>query len=220
MHVAAQLARAEAPSGVRVVDLRLDPPTPPPPPDGLAGLAKLVRFIACQGLNNKRRSRLHRGVRSARADAPRAEGVVPGMSNITVAVRVRPLSSGEKEKGQKSCLVVSEARQINVIDPDDKMGGIDYLRMDKTKDRAYAFDHAFDEQVGQQEVYSLTVQSLLPGALSGHNGCCFAYGATGSGKTFTMTGSKSAPGAIPLAVDALFALVAKASDENAVGWPA
>ena len=142
------------------------------------------------------------------------------MSNITVAVRVRPLSSGEKEKGQKSCLVVSEARQINVIDPDDKMGGIDYLRMDKTKDRAYAFDHAFDEQVGQQEVYSLTVQSLLPGALSGHNGCCFAYGATGSGKTFTMTGSKSEPGAIPLAVDALFALVAKASDENAVGWPA
>ena len=110
------------------------------------------------------------------------------MSNITVAVRVRPLSSGEKEKGQKSCLVVSEARQINVIDPDDKMGGIDYLRMDKTKDRAYAFDHAFDEQVGQQEVYSLTVQSLLPGALSGHNGCCFAYGHTGAGKTFTMFG--------------------------------
>ena len=41
------------------------------------------------------------------------------------------------------------ATQINVNDPDDKMGGIDYLRLDKNRDKAYAFDLAFDESISQ-----------------------------------------------------------------------
>ena len=42
-------------------------------------------------------------------------------NNITVAVRVRPLSGKEKTRGAFPCIVVQEGRQINVIDPDDKM---------------------------------------------------------------------------------------------------
>ena len=70
-----------------------------------------------------------------------------GAGNITVAVRVRPLSSKETSRGCHACIVVQDARQVNVVDPDDKMGGIDYLRLDKTKDKAYAFDHAFEPGV-------------------------------------------------------------------------
>ena len=42
-------------------------------------------------------------------------------TNITVAVRVRPLSSKEKSKGNHPCIVVQDGRQVNVIDPDDKV---------------------------------------------------------------------------------------------------
>ena len=66
------------------------------------------------------------------------------MSNVTVAVRVRPLSGKEQMRGAFAVLEVQDGAQINCIDPDDKMGGIDYLRLDKTKDKSYAFDHAFD----------------------------------------------------------------------------
>ena len=42
------------------------------------------------------------------------------------------------------CSLWQDGKQINCNDPDDKMGGIDYLRLDKTKDKSYAFDPAFD----------------------------------------------------------------------------
>ena len=41
-------------------------------------------------------------------------------TNITVAVRVRPLSSQEKARSHP-CIVVQDGRQVNVIDPDDKV---------------------------------------------------------------------------------------------------
>tara|TARA_B100000795_G_C22607123_1_gene363598 strand:+ start:263 stop:745 length:483 start_codon:yes stop_codon:yes gene_type:complete len=116
-----------------------------------------------------------------------------GGHNITVAVRVRPLNSKEVQRNSWSCLSLQEGRQINVADPDDKMGGVDYLRLDKTKDKSYAFDHALDESMSQEDVFQCTTQSLVPGCLLGHNSCVFAYGATGSGKTFTMTGSVEQP---------------------------
>ena len=136
-----------------------------------------------------------------------------GGHNITVAVRVRPLSSKEAERKSWACLSVQEGRQINVADPDEKMGGIDYLRLDKTKDKSYAIDHALNESVSQEDVFRCTTQPLIPGALLGYNSCVFAYGATGSGKTFTMTGSPENPGVIPLTMEALFAACREADEE-------
>ena len=136
-----------------------------------------------------------------------------GGHNITVAVRVRPLNAKEVQRNSWSCLSLQEGRQINVADPDDKMGGVDYLRLDKTKDKSYAFDHALDESMSQEDVFRCTTQGLLPGLLLGYNSCVFAYGATGSGKTFTMSGSLEQPGVIPLTLAALFAACAEAEDE-------
>ena len=61
-----------------------------------------------------------------------------------------------------SCLppLPTIATQINVNDPDDKMGGIDYLRLDKNRDKAYAFDLAFDESISQQDVYEKASAAL------------------------------------------------------------
>ena len=49
--------------------------------------------------------------------------------------------------------------------------------------------------------------------LDGFHGSCFAYGATGSGKTFTMTGSAEHPGVMPRAIEELFSRAAKEKDE-------
>jgi len=103
-----------------------------------------------------------------------------GGNNITVAVRVRPLSEKEQARKSHNCLVVQEGKQINVNDPDTKMGGIDYLRLDKTKDRSYAFDHAFDISVDQREVFEKTTMPVVGSVVAGCNACCFAYGATGA----------------------------------------
>ena len=127
------------------------------------------------------------------------------MPNVTVCVRVRPLNAKEKAKKAFSTIDVQDGTQVNLIDPDDKMGGIDYLRLDKSKDKSYAFDTALDVNTPQEKVYAATTEQVVPSVISGSNACCFAYGATGSGKTYTMVGSPEDPGVIPRTVEALFA---------------
>lgn len=96
------------------------------------------------------------------------------------------------------------------------MGGIDYLRLDKTKDKSYAFDYAFNEHAAQQQVFEATTKPLIKTMAKGCNCCCFAYGATGSGKTFTMMGTADLPGVIPLTAEALFVHIKALEEEVAV----
>jgi kinesin family protein 18/19 len=133
-------------------------------------------------------------------------------TRMMVGVRVRPLSKSERAKGSHSCLTVAEGTQVFAKDPDDKMGGRDYLRLQHNKDQAYQFDHAFSDESGSAEVYEKLVQRVVRAVMAGYNGACFAYGATGSGKTFTMLGEAGAPGVMPAAVAEVMA-AARNDDE-------
>jgi len=127
------------------------------------------------------------------------------MSRMVVAVRARPVSAKEQRKGCHDCLEIQGEKQIYAHDPDDKMGGLDYLRLNVTKDKIYMYDHAFGPSATSEQVYNKTMLGVVSAVMQGFHGSCFAYGATGSGKTFTMTGSRDDPGVIPQTVDALFA---------------
>jgi kinesin family protein 2/24 len=52
----------------------------------------------------------------------------------------------------------------------------------------FAFDYAFDENVGTEDVYLSTTQPLVDFILRKGRATVFAYGQTGSGKTYTMAG--------------------------------
>ena len=132
---------------------------------------------------------------------------------MTVGVRVRPMSSKELKRGSHSCLVTKEGKHVFAHDPDDKMGGLDYLRLDKTKDKAYQFDHAFSPEETTEHVYDLTVKRVISAVMDGFHGSCFAYGATGSGKTYTMTGDAEQPGIMPRAISDLFAASTSTKDD-------
>lgn len=57
----------------------------------------------------------------------------------------------------------------------------------KTKDQTFAFDKVFDDNTTQGDVYEGTTKPLLDNVLEGYNATVFAYGATGCGKTHTIT---------------------------------
>lgn len=60
----------------------------------------------------------------------------------------------------------------------------------------------------QQNLFDETVRPLVSSVLEGYNCCVFAYGQTGTGKTFTMEGSKDMEeerGIIPRAFDQIWA---------------
>lgn len=69
--------------------------------------------------------------------------------------------------------------------------------------KEFAADRLFAQEATQEEVFH-EVEPMLRSALDGHNVCVFAYGQTGTGKTFTMEGTGDRPGIVPRSVEELF----------------
>ncbi|KIO13047.1 hypothetical protein M404DRAFT_124085 [Pisolithus tinctorius Marx 270] len=81
------------------------------------------------------------------------------------------------------------------------------------KDKRFMFDRVFDGEARQEEVYAATAKPLLNGLLDGYNATVFAYGATGCGKTHTISGAEADPGVIYLAMADLFQRIEDRKDE-------
>lgn len=84
----------------------------------------------------------------------------------------------------------------------------------RVKDQTFGFDKVFDENVSQADVYDSTTRNLLDGVLDGYNSTVFAYGATGCGKTHTITGTPTQPGIIFLTMQELFARIDEQRSEK------
>jgi kinesin family protein 3/17 len=52
----------------------------------------------------------------------------------------------------------------------------------------FNFDYVYDETASQKKVYDNTARTVVESSLQGYNATIFAYGQTGTGKTFTMEG--------------------------------
>lgn len=65
----------------------------------------------------------------------------------------------------------------------------------------------------QEEVYEETTKNLAQDVLNGYNATVFAYGATGSGKTYTMVGTSSNPGIMVRALNDIFLAAKKLPDD-------
>ncbi|EAL23507.1 hypothetical protein CNBA1540 [Cryptococcus deneoformans B-3501A] len=81
------------------------------------------------------------------------------------------------------------------------------------KNRKYVFDQVFGMGAEQEEVFTKTAKPLLPGVLDGYNATVFAYGATGCGKTHTISGTEEQPGIIIRTMRELFDLVEETKDK-------
>lgn len=102
----------------------------------------------------------------------------------------------------------------------------------RVKDQTFAFDRVFDDTTSQADIYESTAKPLLDNVLDGYNATVFAYGATGCGKTHTITcvlfwkydvtnklltssrGSPSDPGIIFLTMQELFEKINERSEEK------
>ncbi|XP_059478413.1 kinesin-like protein KIF11-B [Neocloeon triangulifer] len=101
--------------------------------------------------------------------------------NIQVYVRVR--SMNEKERMEKNCQNVVELKNDREVIVRDRTN----LAMTKT----FTFDKAFGPNSKQVDVYKAVAQPMISEVLKGYNCTIFAYGQTGTGKTFTMEGERS-----------------------------
>ncbi|KAK4410100.1 Kinesin-like protein KIN-8B [Sesamum angolense] len=126
-------------------------------------------------------------------------------TTLTVAVKCRPLT--ERERG-RDIVRVHNAKEVLVLDPDLSK---DYLErvQNRTKERRYTFDYAFDPNCSNLDVYTRSIRSTIVGVVQGLNATIFAYGSTGSGKTYTMVGTQDDPGLMVLSLNTIFHLIEK-----------
>jgi len=97
--------------------------------------------------------------------------------NIKVAVRCRPLLSGEKPL----CEIVCNGRknQIGVVIPRTR---------GRDSNKLYTYDKVYASSTTQSELFTQSIEPIITDVLAGYNCTVFAYGQTGSGKTYTMEG--------------------------------
>ncbi|KAJ5590523.1 hypothetical protein N7450_004495 [Penicillium hetheringtonii] len=112
------------------------------------------------------------------------------------------------QKGIRSIVKVIDDRCL-VFDPPEDNPVQKFSRSvvpngKRVKDQTFAFDRVFDQNASQGEVYESTTRSLLDNVLDGYNATVFAYGATGCGKTHTITGTAQQPGIIFMTMQELF----------------
>ena len=96
------------------------------------------------------------------------------VDNIKVYLRVRPLNTKEKQDGSKNLLHSTE----NTV----------YLTKNKDEKKNFTYDHVFDQEQNQEQIFKEIGGQLVEQFLEGYNCTVFAYGQTGAGKTFTMLG--------------------------------
>lgn len=102
--------------------------------------------------------------------------------NIQVFVRCRPIKTTEKRNVVD---VVQERKEIRI---NERQAG---TISDKFNTKTFTFDQVFGTETAQVEVYKSVVAPLIDQVVMGYNCTVFAYGQTGTGKTYTMEGERS-----------------------------
>ncbi|KAK7257751.1 hypothetical protein RIF29_31964 [Crotalaria pallida] len=132
--------------------------------------------------------------------------------NVQVLVRCRPLSEDEARLHTPVVISCNEGRrEVSAV----------HNVANKQIDKNFAFDKVFGPNSQQNEVYEQAVSPIVYEVLEGYNCTIFAYGQTGTGKTYTMEGGArqkngefpSDAGVIPRAVKHIFDILEAQSAE-------
>ncbi|CAL0311240.1 unnamed protein product [Lupinus luteus] len=129
------------------------------------------------------------------------------MSNITVCVRFRPLTSKEKPHGDDSVC-------IRCIDSETFI-----FKDEKDEELMFSFDKVFYEKSEQVDVYQFLALPIVRDAANAINGTIITYGQTGAGKTYSMEGpdilecDEQKKGLLPRVVKELFDCINLSEEE-------
>ncbi|KAF3936602.1 Kinesin-3 [Dactylella cylindrospora] len=175
------LNRKQSLAGVRAASSA--PPRPPPRPPSRSGhapsrpayLNPAVQAIA-------RPSSPTESIASTTATHARTEGRhrSPDETNVQVVVRCRGRSERE----------IKENSQVILSTPGGPRGNEVQMSMGPMSlaNKSYTFDRVFGPEADQSMIYDDVVAPIVGEMLSGFNCTIFAYGQTGTGKTYTMSG--------------------------------
>ncbi|KAK4377543.1 hypothetical protein RND71_003839 [Anisodus tanguticus] len=99
--------------------------------------------------------------------------------NVQVLVRCRPLNDDEQRINVPKAITCNESkREVSVVQN----------VANKQVDKIFTFDKVFGPKAQQRSIYDQAISPIVKEVLDGFNCTVFAYGQTGTGKTYTMEG--------------------------------
>ncbi|KAL0913096.1 hypothetical protein M5K25_016528 [Dendrobium thyrsiflorum] len=117
---------------------------------------------------------------------------VHSLGNIRVFCRCRPLNREEASSGYATVVDFEAAKD----------GELGIITGGSTK-KTFKFDRVYTLKDDQSDVYA-DASPLVISVMDGYNVCIFAYGQTGTGKTFTMEGTEQKRGVNYRTLEELF----------------
>eukprot|EP00771_Trimastix_marina_P000712 gnl/Trimastix_PCT/1739.p1 GENE.gnl/Trimastix_PCT/1739~~gnl/Trimastix_PCT/1739.p1 ORF type:complete len:727 (-),score=278.09 gnl/Trimastix_PCT/1739:139-2319(-) len=128
---------------------------------------------------------------------------MPLTVSVKVAVRCRPFNGREKERNAR--LIIQMDGPMTIIEnPNPKSDPVTGEVKDEDRYTKFTFDYSYFWDTQQVSVYQDLGISCLEKAFEGYNATIFAYGQTGAGKSFSMTGAPGLPGIIPQMNEGMF----------------
>lgn len=127
--------------------------------------------------------------------------------NVKVAIRCRPLFKREKEKKETDIVSISSSRNEVIVSLPDQT----------KKPVKFTYDFAYPQDSQQENIYKECAKPVIDFLLEGFNCTIFAYGQTGTGKTFTMEGDAKNPemlGLIPRSFNQIFEVIDSAGENQ------
>ena len=131
-------------------------------------------------------------------------------SAVQVYLRTRPTSAGSS-----SLTVQPDGKTVKMELPKNAEAG---LINNQLEHLLFKYDGILPK-ASQETVYSTCAQDVVEHVLRGYNGTVFAYGQTGAGKTYTMSGdtqSYQQRGIVPRAIHQMFRSVEERVDQEVV----
>ena len=137
-------------------------------------------------------------------------------NNIITILRVRPENPYEKRYSNINIIKIESSTSMQLISPIEYnyyiegtkfINGDRGIEISKTEKYNYEFDHIFDYTAQQSKVYEYSAEFLVRNIFEGFNSTIFAYGAIGSGKSYTMFGTNDKPGIIIRSINQIFTLM-------------
>ncbi|CAH1637814.1 unnamed protein product [Spodoptera littoralis] len=135
------------------------------------------------------------------------------MSNVKLAIRVRPFSERElkSEKDRVPVVNVVDSNTVTITNIKVSISGAGDSR---ERIRQYYADYTFDSfcpvthpsYASQEKVFESIGQEVISSVSRGCSACVLAYGQSATGKTHTMMGSDAQPGLVPRLCKALYEL--------------
>lgn len=132
---------------------------------------------------------------------------------VKVVVRCRPMTEKEIRDGHERILDMNPSRGVVELSQLSK----NQISESSSTRKGFTFDAVYDWNSQQNDIYNETARPLVDCVLEGFNCTIFAYGQTGTGKTFTMEGLRNDPekrGIIPNSFLHIFNHIARSTNQQ------